>query len=260
MIPAWLTDTVTSDLDRSVHYTLLWGLEAVELRTVGGPGDRVPFVNESKLKRRLSESELPVVSIVPGMFEGPVHNRVSWMNELAAFEDVLAFCERIGCPRITVSAFAPEEEGTSGQMTSILRQAGTAAQRRGVTIAMLNAWNTAHPTGAKLAALLNEVNHPSVMAAWSPAQALRAGEVPLEGLKALGRNVSLVRCSDGNGLDEAWQPALLGDGGVDWPAQIRGLQSAGFDGPLSLEMELEPKSKHGLEQATRLIRLLREVR
>ena len=64
MLTAWLTDTVTSDLDRALHYTLLWGLEGVELRTVGGAEDRVPFVNEAKLKRRLSEHELPVVAIV----------------------------------------------------------------------------------------------------------------------------------------------------------------------------------------------------
>ena len=53
MTPIWLTDTVTGDLDRALHYTSLWGLEGVELRTVGGPEDRVPFVNEAKLRRRL---------------------------------------------------------------------------------------------------------------------------------------------------------------------------------------------------------------
>ena len=39
-------------------------------RTVGKSGNRVPFVNEQQLRTRLAETELPVVAIDPGLFEG----------------------------------------------------------------------------------------------------------------------------------------------------------------------------------------------
>ena len=137
MLPALLTDTVTSDLDRALHYTLLWGLEAVELRTVGGAGDRVPFVNEAKLKRRLAEAEMPVAAVVPGMFEGPAGARAAWLNELAAFDETLHFCDRIGCRRVVVSAFAAEEPSPEAAADALTR-AGRAAARHGIEVAVLN--------------------------------------------------------------------------------------------------------------------------
>ncbi|MEM8558873.1 MAG: sugar phosphate isomerase/epimerase, partial [Bacteroidota bacterium] len=70
MTPILLTDTVTTDLDRALHYALLWGHEGLAIRTLGRHGERVPYVNEAKLKRRLDEHELPLVAVEPGLFEG----------------------------------------------------------------------------------------------------------------------------------------------------------------------------------------------
>ena len=69
MLPVWLTESVTPDLCRAVHYTLLWGLEGVVLRTVGRSGNRVPFVNERQLRTRLEEPEGQVVAVDPGLFD-----------------------------------------------------------------------------------------------------------------------------------------------------------------------------------------------
>lgn len=259
MLPVWLTDTVTSDLDRAVHYTLLWGLEGVELRTVGGPGDRVPFVNEEKLKRRLQETELPVVSVVPGMFEGAVADRLTWLNEVAAFEETLSFCGRIGCSCVVISAFQAGEGDATAAAADALRRISAAAERRDIRVAVLNETSGAHATGAALGTLLDAVNRPNVLAAWSPAAALQAGEDPLAGLKALGGRIALVRAADGLMKGGAWTPKPLGEGGVGWTAQMAHLKETGFDGPVSLEIRLEPAPKHGLHEATRLIELIRKA-
>lgn len=265
MIPIWLTDTVTSDLDRALHYTTLWGLEGVELRTVGGPEDRVPFINEAKLRRRLSEQSMPVCAIVPGLFEGAAKERATWLNEIAAMEETLAFCRRIGCPRIVVSAFALETfasaagEDVRDAAVDALRRAGAAAARGGVKLAVLNERGMARPTGTALAELLQAVDHPAVRAAWNPAEALQAGEDPMEGLNVLGRRVELVRCSDGIAQGKGWREALPGEGAVGWAEHLRMLHELGFDGPVSLEVYLEPRSKQGLRAATRLIQMMRTV-
>lgn len=256
MVQSWLPDVITSDLDRAVHYTLLWGLEGVELRTIGKHGERVPFVNEAKLLRRLSDSELAPVSVVPGMFEGRADDRPTWLNELAAFEDTLRFCERVGCRLVVVSAFS--EDGANDELAAeALRRAGTMADRHGIRIAVLNEMGGGHPTGVALATLLSEVAHPAVGAAWNPAHALRAGEKPLAGLAALGSRVALVRCTDGILQDGRWEPRPLGDGDVGWDEQVHSLAGTGFDGPMSLEIELKPGPKHGLQESERLIRLIR---
>lgn len=262
MTPAWLTDTVTSDLDRALRYTLLWGLEGVELRTVGGPSDRVPFVNEDKLKRRLRDEEVPVVAVVPGIFQGAVQARAVWLNDLAQFGETLAFCDRIACPRVVVSAFEAVDGAPPGDRATAaeaLRRLGEQAGRQGVTVAVLNEADGAHPTGHALADLLEAVDHPAVRAAWNPVAAARAGEDPKEGLAALAGRVDLVRCANGRPTPSGWVAAPLAEGVVDWPGQLRRLHAQGFRGPVSLDVNLDPRPRHGLRMATDVIRLIRSV-
>ena len=259
MIPAWLTDTVTHDLDRALHYSLLWGLEGVELRTVGGASDRIPFVNEEKLQRRLAEHEMPVVAVVPGLFEGLAGERAVWLNELALIEETLAFCRRFGCSRVVVSGFAEAGPDGTGDAAEALRRAGAAASRRGITLHVLNEVGMAHPTGTALADLLAAVAHPSVQAAWDPAAAAQAGEDPQAGLQAVVGHVGFVRCYNIVAQGARWIPASLHEGVVDWPAQLQTLHRADFDGPVSLAVHLKPKPKQGLRMATALIRMMRAV-
>lgn len=257
MLPCWLTDTVTSDIDRSLHYTLLWGLESVELRTVGSQGDRVPFVNEAKLKRRLAEMDVPVAAIVPGLFEGAAEDRAEWLNEIASFGETLQFCQRIECGIVVVSAFSAGSAASIDNVVEALSRAGREAARRDVRIAVLNEQEMGFPTGASLAGLLAKVDLPNVGAAWNPVAAVQKGENPAEGLRALDGRVMLVRCADGGFTSGRWAYKPLGEGSVDWPGQLKLLRDQGFAGPLSLEVHLKPAPKNGLHDATTLIHLLR---
>jgi sugar phosphate isomerase/epimerase len=261
MLPVWLTDTVTSDLGRALHYTLLWGLQGVELRTVGGADDRVPQVNVSQIRQRLQADEMLPAAVDPSMFAGPADSRAVWLNELATFDETLRLCRQIECPRVVVSSFA----GGAGSVASdgaveALQRAGEAASAYGVTIAVLNEPGMAHPTGAALAMLLDAVDHPFVQAAWHPVHALQAGEDPSGGLEALSDRIALVRCTDGRQTAGGWVEKPFDDGEIDWEAQIQTLHALGYRGPLSLEVKVEPRPKTGLHSATRLIRLIRSAR
>ena len=260
MLPVWLTDTVTSDLSRALHYTLLWGLEGVELRTVGSADDRVPQVNVTQIARRLDEAEMLPAAVNPSMFAGPASRRALWMNELATFDETLRLCDRIGCPRVVVSSFADEPDVPTDYAVAALQRAGEAAAKYGITVAVLNEVGMAHATGKDLATLLDAVDHPFVQAAWHPAQALRAGENPMEGFDALGSRVALVRCADGRRTDGTWEEMPFDEGAVGWAQQIAALEALDFRGPLSLEINVEPRPKVGLRSATRLIQLLRRAR
>lgn len=262
MLPVWLTDTVTSDLGRALHYTLLWGLQGVELRTVGGPDDRVPQVNVAQIQHRLAEAEMLPAAVDPGMFAGPVANRALWLNELATFEETLRMCRQIECPRVIVSGFAGDGDNAVAAESAVqaLQRAGEAAAAHGITVAVLNEAGMAHPTGKALATLLEAVDHPFVQAAWHPAQALRTGEAPADGLAALGERVALVRCADGRCTAHGWDEQPFGEGAIDWEAHLAALYAQDYRGPLSLEINVEPRPKVGLRSATHLIRLIRAVR
>jgi sugar phosphate isomerase/epimerase len=259
MLPVWLTDTVTPDIGRAVHYTLLWGLEGVELRTVGSADDRVPQINVAQVREQLQKNDLLPAAVVPSMFEGPVSDRVAWLNDLATFDETLRLCDTLRCPRVVVSPFAHEPEADLEAAAEALRRAGTQAAEHDVIVAVLNTPESARPTGAALADLLTAVDHPNVQAAWNPAGALQMGEDPLDGLTALTGLVTMVRCSDGEAEGGYWNEQPLGDGAVDWPAQLDRLHAQGFRGPLSLEVYVEPRPKYGLRAATYLREELRKV-
>ncbi len=259
MIPCWLTDSVTSDLDRALHYTLLWGLEGVELRSVGRPGDIVPFVNEARLKRRLAEAEIPVCAVAPSLFEGPASDKVYRMNEVNALEETLRFCRRIGCNRVVVSCFAKEEPEEWEAAARTLNEAGRRAAAQGIELAVLNGPYLSVGTGAELARFLERVDHPNVGAAWRPAAGLEAGEPPERGLAALSGRVMLVRCANIRRSGPFWEPAGVAEGEVDWNRQMAGLAAQGFNGPISLEVLCDPRPKAGLKDASRLIQLIRDA-
>ena len=259
MLITWLTDTVTSDLDRAIHYTLLWGVEGLELRSVGSVEERVPHVNEEKLIRRIQEHDLPVAAVVPGLFQGRVADRAAWLNELVSLEELLQFCQRIGCHRVVTSAFSEARVSELEQSADAMRRAGQAAEEYGITLAVLNEPDMARSTGQAVAALLEAVDHPAVQAAWHPASALQAGEDPRAGLQALEGRIALVRCADGFMRGGDWQEKRPGQGAVGWADQLEMLQRQGFDGPVSLEVNAEPRSKQGLRAAHWLIRQRRTL-
>lgn len=260
--PALLTDSVSPDLGRAVHYTLLWGLEGVALRTVGGPGERVPFVNEARLRGRLAEAELPVVAVDPGLLEAAPENRIAWMNDLAAFEETAAFCRRIGCGLVLTGALAePEAAYEAEAAAAVLRQAGEAAARAGLRLAVRNAAGTPCASGEALADVLARTAHPNVGAAWSPADAVEVGHEAAAGLAALLDRAAVLfvvvrDVAEGGGR---WTPCVPGEGAVGWAAQLDALARTGYDGPLGLDVRGEPRARAGLDGATALIRLMRSA-
>ena len=260
MIPSWTTDAVTSDLSRAVHYTLLWGLEGVALQTVGGTGDRVPFVNEATLRSRLSEADLPVVAIAPGLFEGSADARAVWLNDLAVLEDAASFCQRIGCGAVRVGALGSDPDAFDMSVAAdALRQAGAVAARHGLRLAVRNEAATAVATGEALADLLARIDHSAVGADWRPADALASGDDAASGVAAVlasGAPVVTVGARDGR-VEGGWEETVLGEGGVGWDAQIDALAAAGVEAPLILDALPGPAGSHGLAAATALVRFAR---
>ena len=255
---AALSDLLTRDLDRSLHYALLCGLDSIELRMIGS--GRVPDVNEDKLRRRLLETELDAAAIVPGIFEGGVTDLAAWMNEIVELPDTISFCTRINCPTIVVSAFHDADDaGDPARAVEPIRKLSDAVRKAGLQIAVVNEPDSLAPTAGKLTELIDAVDRPNVGAAWSPATSFKAGEnVEVAALRIRDR-LMIVRCSDvrktGAG---AWHQTPFGEGEVEWK-RILGILGEGFDGVFSFEAYAEPAAKQGLRDATWLIRTWREA-
>lgn len=257
----WLPDSVTPDLDRALHYTALWGLDGVELRVVDGPTRRVPHVNEKRLRQRLDASEMDVATVLPDLFAAPPTDRAAALNDLAALPETIAFARRIGAPCVAVPAFGATGDALDGDALAAaadtVRRAAEACTRGGVTLLVEHGPDTACPTAADLARLLDAAG--AGRAVWSPAEAFVAGEMPEAGLAALGGRIGLVRVRDGTAWGGALADTEVGAGALGWSDLLRRLVASGFDGPLSLDVRAEPKAKTGLRSATALHAAVRDA-
>lgn len=261
MTPIWYPDSVTTDLSRGIHYTLLWGLEGVVLRFIGGAEHRVPFVNEEKLKRRLHEAELPIVAVDPGLFEGSYSNKASWMNERMILEDVAAFCQRVNAPAIVVGALGGDDEYKLVEVADALQNAGDVATRHGVKLVVFNDAESVCATGIALSELLKQVNHPSIEAYWRPCEDLKRGEAVVVGLEAFvtnGVKLGLVEAANGHNQSGDWIDTSLEDGEIDWSSLIHRLHNSGYSGPIALKVTEQPAAKAGLSDASTLISAIRK--
>ena len=255
MTTAWTSDLATPDAARAVRLTLLWGLDGVVLRTVGG--GRVPDVTEGPLRRRLDEADLAVAALDPGLFEGTSTARPVWLNDIARLDDVAAFGRRFACDLVRVGALAAPELDADAAADA-LRQAGDRAQALGLRLAVRNEAGTAVATGGDLARLLAAVDHAAVGADWRPADAAASGEAPDDGLAALvatGRVPMCVGVRDGR-FEEGAETAI-GEGTVGWEGHLTALATAGVDGPLVIDGLPEPARTTGLASATALIQMAR---
>lgn len=261
MFPIWLCDQVTPFLARAIRYTLLWGMEGIEARTLGGVADRVPFVNESQLRARLSGAELRLGAVVPGIFEVGVEDRIAWMNDIELLKETASFCRRHGCEVIVGSTFSRKDESDRQERiesaVEVLRRAGAIVGAKGLRLALLNESGKLASRGSELAELVSRTDHPAVGAAWSPAESLRHGEPAHEAPDALVGRTFLVRVRDGDRSTEGWFERPLGQGSVDWPGVLRRLSGAGFDGPVSLELPEAAGPSDGLAAGTALVHLIR---
>lgn len=262
MFPVWLSDSVTPNLSRGIHYTLLWGLEGVVLRTVGTLASRVPFVNEHQLRSRLADAELPIFAVDPGLFEGHFDAKAAWMNDLMLLDEAAEFCKRVGCPLIMTGGLADSGIAFDVEAAAdVFRKAGPIAQKHGVTLAISNDASTNCSSGSTLRELLAAIDNPAVLAAWSPADASQAGADPDEGLKMLldQDKIAVVIVRDGEMVGEDWIDRDPGEGIVGWESQIRQLAAAEFTGPMCLDVRGDHPAKFGLSQATSLIRMIRSA-
>lgn len=258
MTIGWLPDLLTHDLDRALHYTTLWGMDAVVLRAMGEEARRVPHLDEEKLVRRLEESEIKLAGVWPDLLLGRVEERAEWMNDLITLGEVVDFCERLGCPRIFVLPFASEARFDAERLAEPLKRAAEVVADRPVRLCLMNDSQTTVATGAQLAELIEAVDHPAVRALWHPAEAVRAGEDPMTGVETIEPYVDAVRCADLDGIG-GWSPAPIGEGEVELFGQLEYLSYAGFDGLLDLQVDVEPKPKYGLRATMRLYEMVRTI-
>lgn len=138
MRAVWQPETVTRRMNEISSTALLWGFDALELRSVGGPEDRVPHVSERLIRTSCLEADLEVAALDPEFFTGPTAEKANWMNELAVLPEVIRLAGRLRCPGIILGSLEDggeaDESSVAAALERILGDAGRLARREGIAL------------------------------------------------------------------------------------------------------------------------------
>jgi L-ribulose-5-phosphate 3-epimerase len=173
------------------------------------------------------------------------------------------FAQQLGA-KFVLGDVPPDSETSSRrpQLVNALRWLGDYASERGVRIA-LETHEGVTRNGKLARALLDEVDHPGVGFNYDTGNIyyFNEGIDPAEDIKEVAERVIHVHLKDTKGGKNQWQFCALGDGRVNFPHVIEVLDSVGYDGPYSLEIEgMEGEDLNREQHLERVVRSLDYLR
>jgi len=283
MIPAIVTDELSGDPATAFELGLEWGVSHFELRGVFD--SRVPRLAphlRRRLVRAVREFGITVTALSPGLFkcpfpdDEPASSNLGWMDRgrFEAWDECRATVDdhlrrllpesielaaELGARSLIAFGFSrggkPAGAAPSG-VAETLGEAAEIAASAGIALLIETEEGFWADTGARSAALVERVGHPSLGINWDPANALIEGDVPFpDGYDAVRRHVRNVHFKDARRYpDGSWE--VLAKGDVDWQGQIAALKADGYSGPVAIEPHLAPSiasTRHALDRLRCLI-------
>lgn len=281
-----MSDEISSDLETSLELMRSWGLDAVELRRVGGR--RFPDVDPywaARTPQMLKEFGIRCVATSPGLFRtpkptelGPVHfMRSGDEDRFAEYEQAKRSWDhhinyllpmsvegtaRIGARVMTIWMIEarPIVDGTPvpapEEWVQIYRHAAELAGKAGIELAI-----EAYEPMTQLREFVQKIDHPALGVSWTPANAYSMGDpTPIpDGYELIKPYIKHIHFKDV--LPHPTSRFEWGlDGGIlDWAQQIKLLKRDGYDGYISVEPHHRPKVESVMKTIERIKRHIAEA-
>ena len=268
-----VVNEVSDDLDKSMSFARTHGMSALELDTVWGvPIETAGADDHARVREALQGAGLEPAMVLSPAFKAlrlaaadPDHieSLSGWHEHMDQLEAAMDFAAAIGCPRVRLftgrrdvggdnpSPRLPDGGGLPAArlaaIRAILLDAARRAEDLGLTLCVENVRSCFGNTGVNTAAILAAVDHPAVRAIWDPANDfVSGGEDFRAGYAAVKPWMVHVHAKDATVVDPAtgltaW--TAIGQGDLDWPAQIRALLDDGYSGHISLETHWHPEGR-----------------
>jgi sugar phosphate isomerase/epimerase len=228
-----ITDEIAPGLGRALDVCEELELDAVELRTVDG----VQIVDQPQerlgsIRAELDRRGFGVCAVASPLFK---------CDRGAQADDVLERTFRaavvLGAPIVRAFGFWREVDPAAAlpDLGRALRAAAEHAAEVGVTLALENEHECNIATAAEVRAALAAAENPSLGVIWDPGNAAMLDPAAWSGrggLESIVTRVAHVHLKD---VSPAGEWTRVGDGIVDFPAQLACLAEAGYDGCLSFE-------------------------
>ena len=228
-----ITDEIAPELGRALDVCEELELDAVELRTLDGvqivdqPDERL-----GSIRAELDRRGFGVCAIASPLFKC---NRGEESDDV--LERTIRAALALGAPIVRAFGFWRERDpaATLSDVGSALRRAAARADEEGITLALENEHECNVAGADELRAALDAAAAPTLRVIWDPGNAAMLDPSRWTGLGGLEEIVDRVAHVHLKDVSPAGEWTRIGDGIVDFPAQLTCLAAAGYDGVLSFE-------------------------
>lgn len=263
---AILSDEISLNLEESLRVGAELGFRKYEIRCLDDYEHRVPNFRPGRFERLLEEVQngtIEVSAVTPGTFKIHPSDTDSLRAQL---EDILPrACEmarQLRSPRLITFGFLRESGIDAAAILPLLKEAADIAADHGLLLAVENEPGFYCDTGVNTAAVIRALDLDHVGINWDPANAVVSGETEFPiGYEAVLPYLSNVHIKDAVPIPpDKWENRLIGDGDVDWLAQLRRLVADKPVEHLTLETHVFPLLESTREDLRRLDILFEQIR
>ena len=229
------------------------GYRAVELSAVPGWTEHVDLDgDQAELRRRLDGYGLEPVSL-------SAHSDLTTPDGLEHGIKAVRWAGEFGIPIVNtaVGGHQSADENEAAFLANIGAMADE-ADRNGIKIG-LEIHGDIMASGAITLPLLEKIGRDSVGINYDTANVVfYSGDTAVEDLPKVVDKLVHVHLKETLGGKGVWNFGAIGTGDVDWAAVAQILRDAGYDGPLSVEIEFEGEPWPPLDEVTEAMRRSRE--
>lgn len=249
-----ITDEISQDLSHALSVMAEYGCRDAELRNVYGKyivdadedllrrvekdlaaaGMAVPCLDTPLFKCDLDDSGQEVSGATHGAGARTLD------DQMRLLQHSIDLCRRFGTPYIRIFSFwrrGPVTPDLEDRIAQALTRPCEVAERAGITLLLENEHACYLGTGAETARMIEKIGSRALRMLWDPGNAFMAGETPFPaGWEAAAPHTAHLHVKDARvGADGKPSWTVVGDGDIDYVAQLRALREASFDGVIALE-------------------------
>jgi L-ribulose-5-phosphate 3-epimerase len=229
------------------------GYRAVELSAVPGWTEHVDLDgDQAELRRRLDGYGLEPVSL-------SAHSDLTTPEGLEHGVKAVRWAAEYGIPIVNtaVGGHQSADENEAAFLANIGAMADE-AERSGIKIG-LEIHGDIMASGAITLPLLEKIGRDSIGINYDTANVVYySGDTAVEDLPKVLDKLVHVHLKETKGGKGVWDFGAIGSGDVDWSSVARILRDAGYDGPLSVEIEFQGEPWPPLDEVTEAMRQSRE--
>lgn len=253
-----ITDEISQDFEHALDVMADYDVKGAELRCLWGV-NAADLDDEAieRARKLVADRGVRVSCIASPFFKcdlfggegatGQTHGAKDrgMEDQMALLEKCIRLCEIFDTRFIRVFAFWKKGELTEdieGRIVEAFREPAARAREAGVILGLENEHACYLGTGVETARVIAAVDSPGLQAVWDPGNAFCSGEVPFPtGYDAMKPYTVHVHVKDAvRDAEGKVHFVCIGDGVLDYPAQLQALKADGYKGYISLETHFKP--------------------